>query len=216
MTQSLEETLAELAGVSGVQSAEESAAHLLAQVRAFIAAGGLTPGGGLSAPWSQVGNSLELKLPGEPFPRIRISFDRLSGGDGQEDPDTNNSLYFNSVNFAMEVIASAIAGGPSNFYNDLNVSSIGLADARTPPQVLRSVIHTGLLGDDYGNPDFLVSIKGPDGSGSVEAFGLKDGASGETSMLVTRNLSGVFTMQRVSMGAVDSGGAGFRALRVPN
>ncbi len=39
---------------------------------------------------------------------------------------------------------------------------------------------------------------------------------GSVGMLVKRNLAGVFTLQQVSMGAADSGGAGFRLLRVPN
>lgn len=41
-------------------------------------------------------------------------------------------------------------------------------------------------------------------------------ADTETAILVTRNLAGVFTLEKVSMGVVDSGGAGFRLLRVPN
>lgn len=41
-------------------------------------------------------------------------------------------------------------------------------------------------------------------------------ADGETALLVRRNVGGTLTVQQVSMGAIDSGGAGFRVLRVPN
>ena len=39
---------------------------------------------------------------------------------------------------------------------------------------------------------------------------------GQVAMLVQRNVGGVITTQQVSMGAVNSGGAGFRLLRVPS
>ncbi len=41
-------------------------------------------------------------------------------------------------------------------------------------------------------------------------------ADGETALLVRRNVGAAFTLQRVSMGIADSGGAGFKVLRVPN
>ncbi len=41
-------------------------------------------------------------------------------------------------------------------------------------------------------------------------------ADTETAMLVRRNVGGSFTLQRVSMGVADSGGSGFKVLRVPN
>ncbi len=39
---------------------------------------------------------------------------------------------------------------------------------------------------------------------------------GQVAMVVQRNVGGVVTTQQVSMGGADSGGAGFRLLRVPN
>ena len=39
---------------------------------------------------------------------------------------------------------------------------------------------------------------------------------GQVAMVVQRNVGGVITTQQVSMGEADSGGAGFRLLRVPN
>lgn len=38
----------------------------------------------------------------------------------------------------------------------------------------------------------------------------------DTSLMLRRNVGGTYTLQRVSMGAVDSGGTGFKLLRVPN
>lgn len=41
-------------------------------------------------------------------------------------------------------------------------------------------------------------------------------ADGETSLWLRRNVGAVFTLQRVTMGVADSGGAGFKLLRVAN
>lgn len=41
-------------------------------------------------------------------------------------------------------------------------------------------------------------------------------ADTETCLLLRRNVGGTLTVQRVSMGATDSGGTGFKVLRVPN
>jgi hypothetical protein len=41
-------------------------------------------------------------------------------------------------------------------------------------------------------------------------------ADGETALLLRRNVGGVFSLVRISMGAPDSGGTGYRILRVPN
>lgn len=41
-------------------------------------------------------------------------------------------------------------------------------------------------------------------------------ADGNTALLIRRNVGGTLSLQTVSMGAVDSGGAGFKVLRVPN
>lgn len=41
-------------------------------------------------------------------------------------------------------------------------------------------------------------------------------ADTETALLVRRNVGGAFSLQRVSMGAADSGGSGFKVLRVAN
>lgn len=41
-------------------------------------------------------------------------------------------------------------------------------------------------------------------------------ADTETALLVRRNVGGTYSLQRVSMGAADSAGSGFKVLRVPN
>ena len=53
------------------------------------------------------------------------------------------------------------------------------------------------------NPSFLVAPTAPI-------------RNGQTAMWVTRNVEGAIALQRVEVGPPDSGGAGFRALRVPN
>lgn len=52
---------------------------------------------------------------------------------------------------------------------------------------------------------------------SLELLTLADApADGNTALLVRRNVGGTQTVQQVSMGAADSGGSGFKVLRVPN
>lgn len=53
----------------------------------------------------------------------------------------------------------------------------------------------------------------PDIIGAARSEAVPDGSTG---VYVNRNVGGTITAQRVSMGAADSGGAGFKTLRVPN
>lgn len=48
------------------------------------------------------------------------------------------------------------------------------------------------------------------------ALQVKAPADGETGILVQRNAGGTLTLDRVTVGAADSGGAGYRVLRIPN
>jgi hypothetical protein len=62
----------------------------------------------------------------------------------------------------------------------------------------------------------LDALKYRDGAG-IEAFRLTDDIpDGHTALLIRRNLGGALTLQPVSMGPADSGGAGHRVLTVPN
>ncbi|MEW5840177.1 MAG: hypothetical protein AB1753_04160 [Thermoproteota archaeon] len=53
-------------------------------------------------------------------------------------------------------------------------------------------------------------------AGNPAVLADNDVADGETALLVRRNVGGSLTLQRVSMGAADSGGAGYKVLRVLN
>lgn len=50
----------------------------------------------------------------------------------------------------------------------------------------------------------------------VDGARFAEPADTEIALLVRRNVGGTLSLQRVSMGAVDSGGVGFKVLRVPN
>jgi hypothetical protein len=66
--------------------------------------------------------------------------------------------------------------------------------------------------DDNGtNKPFRAKV-----GGNVVIEGSTVAADGETALLLRRNVGGTLSLQRVSMGAVDSGGTGFKVLRVPN
>jgi len=69
-----------------------------------------------------------------------------------------------------------------------------------------------MAGDDN------VGFKLVDSAGNVIAQFEEDAAVAdtETALLVRRNVSDTITLERVTMGAGDSGGAGFKVLRVPN
>jgi hypothetical protein len=57
----------------------------------------------------------------------------------------------------------------------------------------------------------------PNGTATlVESLTVEEPADGETALLLRRNVGGTLTLQRVSMGAADSAGTGFKVLRVPN
>jgi hypothetical protein len=66
-------------------------------------------------------------------------------------------------------------------------------------------------------PDQTVVFLADDAAGTASAAQItRTIASGETALLLRRNIGGVFSLARVTMGAPDSGGVGFRVLRVPN
>lgn len=78
---------------------------------------------------------------------------------------------------------------------------------------LSAVIRVNTAGAHEGAVDVQVA----DGGALVQGARVDSQvADGETAFLVRRNVGGVLTLQRVSMGASDSGGAGFKLLRVAN
>ena len=52
--------------------------------------------------------------------------------------------------------------------------------------------------------------------GRLQLSSDSDVASDETALLIRVNKGGTFSLERVSLGPVDSGGVGYRVLRVPN
>lgn len=52
--------------------------------------------------------------------------------------------------------------------------------------------------------------------GGNDALQISAPADGETALLIRRNVSGSYSLVRVSMGAADSGGTGYKVLRVSN
>ncbi len=80
-------------------------------------------------------------------------------------------------------------------------------------------------GTNRNPPGFIVPAAAAGGTEGAHKFTIAatvhaqvDGtiADTETSLLLRRNVGGAFTLQRVTMGAADSGGAGFKVLRVAN
>lgn len=79
------------------------------------------------------------------------------------------------------------------------------------------ILATG--GGGLGNVDFLgdtgLTVGNTFSPTTLGAF-RPNIADTETALLVRRNVGGTFSLVRVSMGATDSGGSGFKVLRVPN
>jgi hypothetical protein len=88
------------------------------------------------------------------------------------------------------------------------------------PTTSLSAVSLAVAGDpNTGNGAFGGADTYGMAAGGVEAIrAVADAATADTevNMLVRRNVGAAFTLQRVSMGAADSGGAGFKLLRVPN
>lgn len=79
------------------------------------------------------------------------------------------------------------------------------------------VIRAEIIGQSQTGLPGLMNLRVADSSGVLQtAAQLLLPADGETALLVRRNVGGTQTVQRVSMGATDSGGSGFKLLRVPN
>lgn len=97
--------------------------------------------------------------------------------------------------------------------SDLTITSqqpnAGATGANRSPGNLALVVPAAVGGATEGRAGVFVA-----GAESLRVEGTV--ADTETALLVRRNLAGVFSLERVSQGAVDSGGAGFRVLRVAN
>lgn len=84
-----------------------------------------------------------------------------------------------------------------------------------------AAVFMGLLRITTANGIIMGNISGTSATASIwanlqEQLRAAEPAVGNVGLLVRRNLAGVFTFVQVSMDAVDTAGAGFRGLRVPN
>ncbi len=112
----------------------------------------------------------------------------------------------------MKVVSTGAATFELRFYQQLAGGGATLLCAITSGQLL-----------DMQNGS-LVNVASIQASANLDLYStgalcaqlVPPPADGDTGMLLRRQLAGVETLQQVTMGAVDSGGAGFRLLRVPN
>jgi len=145
-----------------------------------------------------------------------------------------------SNNGAAQILASSdgLAIAPSySFLNDVTAGlfrgaggELGLVSASTELLRLDGAAQQVLLGvggtalnpalSFIGDPDTGVYLPAADtlglSAGGLSMAEFSDPADTETALLIRRNVAGVFTTERVSMGDPDSGGLGFKLLRVPN
>lgn len=73
-----------------------------------------------------------------------------------------------------------------------------------------------LVVSTMANGAFLIRNQDLDTSTLMEVTPDVSTPDGQTALLIRRNIGGTFTLQPVSMGPTDSGGTGYRVLRVPN
>ncbi len=79
------------------------------------------------------------------------------------------------------------------------------------------IAHIGFYANSANDAGYVSVFAKKTGVAVTEVMRINPAAAAdETALLIERNLAGTFTLQRVSMNAVDTAGAGFRALRVPN
>jgi hypothetical protein len=129
---------------------------------------------------------------------------------------------------ATESGGRGVIGVAEGVGNKSDVGVLGLASGRTGLRigVWGSVISPdgiGVLADSDGvalQARGSTSLEGKleVGSPTQRSFTVDPAnpANGQTAILVLRNVNGTLSLQRVTMGAANSGGTGFRVLRVPN
>lgn len=154
--------------------------------------------GELSIPATTVAADCPLQFTGDPNTGLRyISSDSFALESGGVDKITVGSAF-------GTIIAFPIFGTFCIIDNTASLSGPSLQVNGDP--------NTGM--GRIGGADTFGRV-----AGGVETDrGVADAATAdtETNILVRRNVGGSFSLARVSMGAADSGGAGFKLLRVPN
>lgn len=106
------------------------------------------------------------------------------------------------------VAGGGLAGSPTSIIKDTGVALFGDGSVSLPGIAFSSDTNTGLFRVGADQFDLVI--------GGVTGARMNAPADGETAILLRRNVGGTLTLQRVSMGAADSGGSGFKVLRVPN
>ena len=141
----------------------------------------------------------------------------------QIDADADNGINFASkhsptasMNYGIRMDSLILRSGGAGILlrNNMPIASKNLAGAQVSILTLNS-------------SDVLVHRAGGSATGAHEfrlnevndtVLGVFDSgiADAETSLWVRRNVGGTFSLQRVTMGPADSGGTGYRVLRVLN
>lgn len=121
-----------------------------------------------------------------------------------------------TTNKIMSLVNSAQLRGYSDQFGTLKylidasngVAWFGLGTAGAPGVSFMGDTDTGLFSAGANT----ASLAG----GGQEQLRVSEPGDGNVGLLLRRNVGGTLTLQQVSMGAVDSGGAGFKVLRVAN
>jgi hypothetical protein len=86
--------------------------------------------------------------------------------------------------------------------NSIDLQTGGIANCTNITGTVVNIQTSGTQFDHYVNGTVHYELAAP--------------GDGETALLLRRNVGGSYSLQRVSMGADDSGGTGYKVLRVPN
>lgn len=121
------------------------------------------------------------------------TFTAAAGQDMTLLPGSNNVIVQHASNIALKLKSVSNTGFSQLYFARANLDN------------------AGRIYYDHANNKMLI-----ESAGGVECLSLNAPSDGETAMLLRRNVGGTVTVQRVSMGAADSGGTGYKALRVPN
>ena len=142
---------------------------------------------------------------GDPVaPQLAVVFRKHAGGGGDVDLQNGSLLTCGQITAAATGMPIDQLGGAISNCGGLTMKAGGGQIDLQGNAVINCVniqSNTAQL-DLYANAVLNLELAPP--------------ADGETALLVRRNVGGAYSLQRVSMGAADSGGVGYKVLRVPN
>ena len=137
----------------------------------------------------------------------------------------------------VQIMSALLKAADAAFSGDIHANSAGLAAAQSRLGAYVSnpafaALYLGIAAGAELATNFALqsggtnlTINAPGAAGTIDFYRATAQnlatltgsiADTETALLVRRNAGGTQTVERVSMGAVDSGGWGFKVLRVPN